>query len=266
MSTPVSPQIPAFESSQVTDLYLDLLKRSLTNTVFHREPDVNDDPARYVAGAISHYQRSEAVSMLPLVRFDNMTFCIRNILQNGVPGDFIEAGVWRGGAVIFMRALLKVYGVEDRCVWAADSFEGLPKPDAEKFPREAKSYDSAAMTKYYDHLAAGLDLVRRNFEAYSMLDDRVKFLKGWFKDTLPPAPIERLALVRIDGDYYESTMDSLVNLYDKLSPGGYVIVDDYGEDHWTYCRQAVDDCRQSRGIKDPIIPVDKPCIYWQRGS
>jgi len=253
------------DASPATELYLDLLKRSLTNTIFGVEPDASqNETARYVEAAITHYQRGSAVSMLPLVRMDNLQFCISDVIQRGVPGDLVETGVWRGGATIFMRAMLKVMNVTDRFVWAADSFEGLPEPDAEKFPREARSFKSAAMTKYYKHLAVGLDEVRRNFEAYGMLDDQVKFLKGWFKDTLPTAPIKSIAVLRLDGDYYESTRDALTNLYDKVSAGGYVIIDDYGEDSWTHCRQAVDEFRQERGIADPMVRVDKPCSFWRK--
>jgi|RhiMethySRZTD1v2_1073278.scaffolds.fasta_scaffold39424_4 hypothetical protein len=252
------------DASPSTELYIDLLKRSLTNTVFDDEPDVNKK--NYVAAAITHYQQGPAISMLPLVRLDNLEFCITDVVHRGVPGDLVETGVWRGGATIFMRAMLKILGVTDRLVWAADSFEGLPEPDAEKFPLEAQAFKSAAMTKYYNHLAVGLDEVRRNFEAYGMLDDQVKFLKGWFKDTLPNAPVRSISVLRLDGDYYESTRDALTNLYDKVSPSGYVIVDDYGEDSWTYCRKAVDEFRLERGITDPIVRVDKPCVYWQKAK
>jgi macrocin-O-methyltransferase TylF-like protien len=247
------------------ELYVDLLKRSLTNTIFRDEPDVNrDETARYVAAAIIHYQKSSAVSMLPLTRLDNLQFCITDVVQRGVRGDLVETGVWRGGATIFMRAMLKIFDVTDRSVWVADSFEGLPEPDAKKFPLEAQAFKSAAMTKYYKQMSVGLEEVRRNFQAYGMLDDQVKFLKGWFKDTLPSAPIESIAVLRLDGDYYESTRDALTNLYKKVSIGGYVIVDDYGEDSWTYCRQAVDEFRLEYGITDPMLRVDKPCVFWRK--
>ena len=246
-------------------LYIDLLKRVLTNTLFGTEPDSNEENMfRFVPKHIKHYQESRAVSMLPLSRLDNLQSCISDVIAKKVPGDLIETGVWRGGATIFMRALLKLSGTNDRIVWAADSFEGLPEPDPEKFPLEAQAYRSAAMTKAYDHLAVSLEEVQQNFLAFGMLDDGVRFLKGWFKDTLPSAPIGKLAVMRLDGDYYASTMDALVNLYDKLSVGGYVIIDDYAEDHWTYCRKAVDEFRDQRGIADPLIRVDKPCYYWQR--
>jgi hypothetical protein len=245
------------------ELYLDLLKRSLTNTIFGNEPDASqEDTARYVQAAISHYQQGAAVSMLPLVRMDNLRSCIADVIQKNVPGDLVETGVWRGGATIFMRGILKVFNVTDRLVWAADSFEGLPEPDPALYPLEARAFKSAAMTKYYNHLAVGLEEVQRNFAAYGLLDNQVRFLKGWFKDTLPSAPIKTIAVLRLDGDYYESTRDALTNLYDKVSIGGYVIVDDYGEDSWTYCRKAVDEFRLERGITDPLVRVDRPCSFW----
>ncbi|MBV8398791.1 MAG: class I SAM-dependent methyltransferase [Acetobacteraceae bacterium] len=246
-------------------LYLDLLKRSLTNTLFATEPEADAElEARYVADFTRHYINGAAISMLPLTRLDNIEFCVLDVIRRGVPGDLIETGVWRGGATIFMRAILKACEVSDRTVWVADSFEGLPEPDAERFPLEAKAHTGPMMTRAYRHFAAGLDDVQRNFRAYGILDRQVRFLKGWFKDTLPEAPIERLAVMRLDGDYYESTMDALVNLYDKLSVGGYAIIDDYGEDTWTYCRKAVDGFREARGITDPLIRVDSKCYYWQR--
>ena len=246
------------------DLYLDLLKRSLTNTIFGTAPDIDDDEFRFTMAFAAHYINSDAVSMIPLARFDNIKNCIESILRDGVPGDFIEAGVWRGGASIFMRAVLKACQVTDRLVWAADSFEGLPKPEPDLFPLEAKVQSGAVMQKAYHNFAVGLEEVKRNFAAYGLLDDQVRFLKGWFKDTLPTAPVGALSLIRLDGDFYESTRDGLIYLYDRLSVGGYVIIDDYGEDSWTYCRRAVDEFRSERRIADPLIAVDSKCSYWQR--
>ena len=236
------------------ELYLDLLKRCVTNTIFHQEPNADDpEEFRFVRDFTKHYIKGTALSMLPLVR-----------LNNDIPGDFIEAGVWRGGSAIFMRAILKAANVTDRTVWVADSFEGLPTPDPEQFPIEAKADKGAIINKAYGRFAVDMPTVQQNFQLFGLLDDQVRFLKGWFKDTLPTAPIDRLSLMRLDGDYYESTMDGLVNLYDKLSPGGYAVIDDYGEDSWTNCRKAVDEFRQDRGITEPMIQVDSKCFYWRR--
>jgi O-methyltransferase len=252
---------------EAADLYLDLLKKSLTATLFSSEPDHDQESqAKFLRGFVAHYIQGSALTMLPTVRLDHLQTCIMDIVGRSIPGDVIETGVWRGGATIFMRGIFKALGVRDRRVWVADSFEGLPVPDGAKFPLEAKAHAGPFMTKVCNHLAVGIDDVRRNFEAYGLLDEQVRFLKGWFSKTLPGAPIERLALMRLDGDLYESTRDALVNLYHRLSSGGYVIIDDYGEDSWTYCRRAVDEFRAERAIVDPLIRVDSRCYYWQRTS
>lgn len=247
------------------DLYLSLLKKSLTDTLFSGEPEMDDSP-RSVRGFIEHYMKGTAVTLLPMVRLDNLQTCVVDVIKRRVPGDLIETGVWRGGATIFMRAILKAYGVSDRRVWAADSFEGLPMPDPEAFPLEARARNGVVIKNHYNGFAVDLETVKKNFAAYGLLDESVVFLKGWFKDSLPTAPIGRLAIIRLDGDYYESTMDGLRNLYDKLSVGGYIIIDDYGEDEWTYCRRAVDEFRGSRGITESLIRVDSKCYFWQRTS
>ncbi len=246
-------------------MYLDLLKRTLTNTLFSPEPDADAaDRVRFVQEFVRHYLKRGALSMLPLARFNNLQDCVLRVLQDGVPGDLIETGVWRGGASIFMRAILKVCRVHDRIVWVADSFEGLPEPDRQRFPKEHQYHNGPIMQNLYKNFASDLESVKSNFAAFGMLDDQVRFLKGWFRDSLPQAPIEKLAVMRLDGDYYESTMDSLTNLYDKLSNGGYCIIDDYGEDEWTNCRQAVDDFRTQRHISDRLCRVDSKCFYWRK--
>ena len=251
-----------------TELYLDLLKRSLTNTIFEsRSPISTMTSSRSLYCGTRQALRGHICCLDdPLGRFDNIRECVENILEEGVPGDLIETGVWRGGAVIFMRALLRLGGVADRLVWGADSFEGLPEPDPEKFPLEANVQRGPVIQKAYHNLVVSIEEAEHNLAAYGMLDDQVRLLKGWFCDTLPSAPIAQLALIRVDGDFYESTRDALVSLYDKLSVGGYVIIDDYGEDSWTYCRRAVDEFRAARGISDPMIPVDAKCVYWKRSG
>jgi O-methyltransferase len=200
---------------------------------------------------------SHAETMSGLRRLDNVQACVASVVERGTPGDLVETGVWRGGTSIFMRAVLAAYGDGDRRVWVADSFQGLPKPDAAKYPADAR-----VDYTIYPELSVGEQRVRANFERYGMLDERVRFLPGWFRDTLPAAPIERLAVMRLDGDLYESTLDALAALYPKLESGGYCIIDDYGAIE--ACRRAVDDYRRAHGIVDPMIPVDWTCVYWER--
>jgi hypothetical protein len=197
-----------------------------------------------------------AHSMLSLQRLNNLQTCVEAVLKDGVPGDFIETGVMRGGAVILMRAILKAHGVTDRRVWAADSFEGLPAPNVEKYPE-----DDGAAWHLRPLTEVALEYVKRNFERYGLLDDQVRFLKGWFRDTLAGAPIDKLAILRLDGDLYESTMDALVPLYPKLSSGGFIIVDDY---NLPMCRKAIHDYRARENISEPIVPIDDAGVYWRK--
>ncbi len=198
-----------------------------------------------------------ADSMVGMKRIDNIEFCFREVIKNNVPGDFIETGVWRGGSVIFMKALLKDAGINNRVVWVADSFEGLPKPNDEKY--EA---DKGDIHYIFKELAIPLETVKYNFSKYDLLDDNVKFLKGWFKDTLPVAPINKLAILRLDGDMYESTMDGLVNLYSKLSVGGFIIIDDWGVVE--ACKKAVIDFRTKHNITEEIVTIDQAGVYWRK--
>ena len=198
-----------------------------------------------------------AHTMIGWKRLDNLRMCLEDTLAKGVPGDFIETGVWRGGATILMRGVLKAYSVSDRRVFVADSFAGLPPPDPAKYPA-----DKGSMHHEVTQLAISVEEVRRNFERYGLLDNQVCFLKGWFKDTLPTAPIQRLAVARLDGDMYESTMDALVALYPKLSVGGYLILDDYQS--VAGCRMAAEDYRTAHGIKDAIERIDEDGVFWRR--
>lgn len=241
------------------NLYLDLLKRCLTNLIY-QEPstlhgkDVPFDLRNRVEGRDWPLM---AHTMVGINRLDALHYCIEDVLARSVPGDFIETGVWRGGTAIFMRGALKYHGVTDRVVWAADSFEGLPAPNTEKYPQDAK-YNFHE----YRELAVSLEEVQRNFRRYGLLDDQVRFLKGWFRDTLPGAPIRRLALLRLDGDLYESTIDALTHLYPKLVPGGYAIIDDFGD--VAACKQAVMDYRAEHGIAEEIVPIDWASALWRK--
>ena len=260
-------------------LYLDLMKRCLTNFIYgnaEQENISNKGVTKFLVNILFPPGTSlvkakpfdpekrkmgldwpaTAHTMIGMERLDNLQFCMERVLKEGVPGDFIETGVWRGGSTIFMRAILKAYGVVNRQVWVADSFQGLPPPDEARYPQ-----DKGDVHHTIDELKISLEQVKANFESYGLLDEQVHFLKGWFKDTLPLASINKLAVVRLDGDMYESTMDALKALYPKLSIGGYLIVDDYCIKS---CAQAVHDYRQQHDISEEIVLIDGTGVYWRR--
>jgi O-methyltransferase len=197
-------------------------------------------------------------TMMGRKRLDNIQSLLDIVLRENVPGDLIETGVWRGGGTIFMRGYLAARGITNRRVWVADSFAGLPVPSA----LHDQGYDfSAAKVPI---LAISRQAVEDLFRRYELLDDQVQFLEGWFKDTLPTAPIDRLALLRLDGDLYESTFDALTHLYRKLSPGGFVIVDDYYD--FEPCRKAVDEFRNEIGDQAMLHRIDWTAVYWRKGD
>ena len=209
----------------------------------------------YLESGIEAQNRVEdAETMLGTRQLDHMQRCIVEVLERQVSGDLIEAGVWRGGMAIFMRAALKAYGCRDRKVWVADSFAGLPpiNPEHETFDWQMGS------------MAVPLATVKNNFARYGLLDEQVAFLEGFFSATLPRSPIERLAILRVDADLYESTLDVLRNLYQALSPGGYAIFDDY--QNLPDCRRAIDEFRSDHGIKEEICRIDERAVYWQKES
>ena len=272
-----SSNIVKIDPPQITDsveqMYLELLKRTLTRYQFgERYKPLGDSLIGGFNRVLRPYDLevvqtrqfnpdvrargmdwpAEAETMIGLKRLDNLQYCAEQALQNNVLGDFIECGVWRGGSCIFMRAVLKVYNDRERKVWAADSFEGLPPVSSTAHHGDQRLWQGGEM-------AVSIEEVRANFRRYGLLDDQVVFLKGFFIDSLPEAPIERLALLRLDADLYESTTQALTYLYPKLSPGGCLIVDDF---NLQPARDAVHDYRKSQGIQEEIITIDENGVFW----
>jgi O-methyltransferase/8-demethyl-8-(2,3-dimethoxy-alpha-L-rhamnosyl)tetracenomycin-C 4'-O-methyltransferase len=245
--------------TDTASLYLDLMQKCLTNTIYEDPPQDQWSGGTYKPEIRDRGLDwpSKAHTMIGNRRMSNLRMLTEHVITHNIPGDLIEAGVWRGGACIYMRAILKAYGVTDRVVWCADSFEGLPKPDPELFPRDAGDVHHT-----YEPLKISLEEVKANFAKYDLLDEQVKFLNGWFKNTLPDAPIERLSILRLDADMYQSTTEGFACLYEKVSPGGYIIVDDYGA--LPGCRAAVHDFRRQHDIADPIQNIDGIGVYWQK--
>ena len=188
-------------------------------------------------------------------RLDHLQACIEDVLEREVPGDFLEAGVWRGGCCIFMRAALAAHDCRDRLVWVADSFAGMPAsvsgPDQD-YRMDASLLPVLAVTEAE---------VRQNFERFDLLDEQVRFLPGWFEHSLPAFESGPLAILRVDCDLYASTRTVLDHLYGRVSPGGWVIIDDYGI--LPPCQQAVDEFRAQHGIEAPLQAIDEHAVCWQ---
>jgi O-methyltransferase len=265
------------------DLYLDLLKQNLTRVVYQdthrvlgrRTPNPTLRALYRLLSPLLHALHleivrvvdydprdrelgldwpAEAETMIGVRRLDHLEECTRAMIEDGIPGDLVETGVWRGGASIFMRGVLTAYGENDRRVWVCDSFRGIPDPMHEA--------DIESRVVNHSDLIVSREQVQRNFARYGLLDDQVRFLEGWFSDTLPNAPIEQIALLRLDGDQYVSTMDALNALYPKVSSGGFIVVDDYG--NVAACRKAVAEYRDAHGITEPIQDIDGWGAFWRK--
>lgn len=252
----VTQSAPATEPRR---LYIDLLTRSVANTIYCDAPQDAWSGGAYTdeIRATGRDWPSVAHTMIGVARLENLRDLCERALNEGIAGDFIETGVWRGGACILMRGILEAYGDRTRTVVVADSFAGLPKAQPERFP-----HDEGDRHHEFTELAISLEQVQGNFKRYGLLDEQVEFLKGWFADTLPTLADRRFALIRLDGDMYQSTMDALDSLYHLVVPGGFVIIDDYGA--IPACKAAVEDFRRTHGIAEKMHTVDWTGVWWRK--
>lgn len=201
-----------------------------------------------------------AHTMIGVARLTNIERCAEQVFADGIAGDFLEAGVCQGGAAIFMRGLQVAHGEKQRKTWVVDSFEGVPA----SVDRRDRGYGLDLEEPRQPWLAFGEAAVRDRFARYGLLDAGVRFVAGWLAESLPRADVGPLAILRVDVDLYSSTLDCLDLLYDKVVPGGFVIVDDYG--FLKCCRDAVDAFRARRGVTEPIRWIDGSGICWRKAG
>ena len=253
---------PGADADGLRRAYLELLKLALCDltgatTVSVGKLEDGSVASRELAGADLRLRAAgmdwprQGLTMVGLNRLDDLQARVESVVRDGVDGDLIEAGAWRGGASILMRATLDTLDALDRELWVADSFQGFPEPDRQKGLSAA------------DYLAVSLEEVKSNFARFG-LEHGVTFVPGFFEDTMSELAGRRWAVVRLDGDTYEATWLTLHSLYPSLSVGGHLIVDDYGA--LEECRRAVDEFRARYGIEEPLERVDWTCVGWRRQS
>jgi O-methyltransferase len=259
---------PALDALRAS--YLDLLKLSLCDLtgaatltvswtgdrrVFSRELTGEDQLAWRAAG---RDWPLNALTMVGLRRLDDLQSCVETVVREGVEGDLIEAGSWRGGASILMRATLDALGADERTVWVADSFQGFPAPEADGVSEDR---ELEADMSGLDFLAPSLGEVRANFARFGC-EEGVNFVPGFFEETMPSLGGRQWSVIRLDGDTYKATRLTLEALYPGLAVGGYLISDDYA--FLPACRRAVDDFRRERDITEPIEQIDFNGGRWRR--
>lgn len=246
---------------ELRERYLQLVQATLTGVIYE------DIPLKASAAGEAKYDSatreygwdwpSKAYTMVGSKRLLNFRHLIENAVAHNIPGDIVETGVWRGGACILARAVLQVYDQKARKVILCDSFEGLPKPDSITYPA-----DSESTYHEYPELAVSLEQVKDNFRRFNLLDEQVVFIKGWFRNTLKDLPTDTIAVLRLDGDMYESTIETLQSLYDKVSLGGWIIIDDY--DIVPACKKAVLYFFNERNINPTLNIIDGVGRFFQK--
>ena len=206
---------------------------------------------------------SLSFSMVGKKRLNNVHELIDKIYKNKIEGDFLEAGIWRGGVVIFMKACLFAYNDSSRKIWGIDSFKGFPSLDLKNFPED--SIFEKILNKWNrQEMIVSKKEVIDNIKKFDLFDKQIELLEGWFSDILyNDNEIKKLSLCRIDGDLYQSTYEALVGLYPKISSGGYVIIDDYGLPSGA-CKKAVDRFRKENNINSELVKIDWVGVYWKK--
>ena len=239
--------------------YLDLIKRLITNYAYLGGEDsfTGFNPIRHYDRGASKWRidpQSRPMTLLSAAQLEMIEQAVLDIEQRNVPGDLIEAGIWRGGAIIFMRALLNAYGIGERQIIAADSFEGIPQNTA---------FRHDPVDAWQDRWSASLNEVKGNIERLGLLDDRIEFLPGFFADSLGAMAHRKFALIRLDSDSHDSVMTSLEHLYPRLSPGGIIIIDDW---HLIGCRFAINAYREKYDITEDIVAQDGNAFWIKRDA
>jgi len=208
-------------------------------------PDLTEDDLSIIQ-ACKNYSATSPERMYGLING------VRYLVANQIPGDFVECGVWKGGSAMVMMKTLQQMGAADREIHLYDTFTGMTAPtEKDKSAFEAdtqKAYDALKEKGGVCHWAyASLEEARKNIASTGYDQKKVHFIVGRVEDTLPAQAPERIAMLRLDTDFYESTKVEMIHLFPRLISGGVLILDDYG--HWEGARAAVDEYVGENKIK-----------------
>jgi hypothetical protein len=193
-------------------------------------------------------------SMCGYLKVQQTKKLLMNVIHNKINGCLVETGVWKGGMAMWMKCILKYYG-DNRKIWLFDTFKYFPDPNNKT---DLKMH---RLTKLLFEKMPSVDIVKNNFKNNHLFDHNIHFVEGEFSKTLNITNTGPIAILRLDCDYYDSTMIVLENYYWKINKGGYIIIDDYGNPFLT-CKKAVDDFRSKYNIRTPIMDIQHESVYW----
>lgn len=204
------------------------------------------------------HAKVKAYTMTSRERQHALYDAVRHIAKAGIPGDIVECGVWRGGSSMIAAEALMKEGDTARTLYLYDTFAGMSEPtekDVNLHGRDARSrWTGLQKADFNEWDYAPIEDVEANMRATGYPMEQVRLVKGKVEETIPGTVPERIALLRLDTDWYESTKHELVHLFPRLSDGGILILDDYG--HWQGARQAVDEYFAEHGVCMHLIRID----------
>jgi len=226
--------------------------RETQGTLWDRAPrrrDLRHPRSYWHAMRLHHRLLREGYTMTSSRRGRALQRLARRLDHDGVPGALVDCGVWNGGSTVLLSE-----ASPDRDVWAYDSFEGLP---------EAGPLDGPESTSWTGECLGAEEKLREGFRRYAS-PERLHVVKGWFDQTFAATAddVGPVALLHADGDWYESVMLTLRTFYPRVSPGGFVVIDDYGA--WPGAKRAVDEFRQEVGETAPMVSADFTGRYWRK--
>jgi len=233
----------------------------LTGYRFQKAPDPNavkklSLPRHYDDEAKAIIRRVKPRTLTGIEKIFGLIEATRYVVDNGIEGDVVECGVWRGGSMQTVALVLKSLGVSDRDIHLFDTFEGMPPPGEQDLRYDGQSAQSLLDSGTRDQSIwayATLDDVKEGLREVDYPAERVHFHRGMVEETIPSQAPEKISILRLDTDWYASTIHELEQLYDRLTPGGVLIIDDYG--FWKGSRQATDEFIARRGLRLFLVPL-----------
>ncbi|XWV25715.1 macrocin o-methyltransferase [Tupanvirus soda lake] len=193
-------------------------------------------------------------SMCDTNKINQMKFLLDNVIKKNINGSIVETGVWKGGMGMWIKCILK-YHNDCRDVWLFDTFKYFPNSQYQT------DINIHGITNILFEKMPSADNVKYNFQKFGLLDDKIHIVPGNFNDTLSLVNPGKIAILRLDSDYYDSTLYVLEMYYWRVVKGGYVVIDDYNNNH-VGCKKAVNDFRSKYNIINSIYDAHNESIYW----